>query len=78
VPRPPRKVPIKRLSLEMPTDVYERVEVLRDRTNSRSMAELIRRSVGLYKNLLDALDEDQRIIIRGKDGTEQRVVLGQI
>jgi len=78
VPRPPRKVPVKRLNLEMPTDVYDRVEILRDRTSSRSMAELIQRSVGLYKNLLDALDDDQQIIIRSKDGTEQRVILGQI
>lgn len=78
MPRPPRKIPVKRLSLEMPTDVYDRVEILRDRTNSRSMAELIQKSVGLYKNLLDALDDDQHIVIRGKDGTEQRVILGQI
>jgi metal-responsive CopG/Arc/MetJ family transcriptional regulator len=75
--RKPRAVPKVRLNLDMSTDVRDRLDELRDRSNADSRSELLRRALAVYDLLVTNEIEGGVAIVRGSDGKESRLVFAE-
>jgi metal-responsive CopG/Arc/MetJ family transcriptional regulator len=72
-----RAVPKVRLNLDMNTDVRDRLDELRDRSNADSRSELLRRALAVYDLLVTNEIEGGVAIVRGANGTESRLVFAE-
>lgn len=63
-----------RLSLEMDPNVRQLLEQLRDDTMADSLAEVIRRSLSVYRRIWSEQQEGAKIIIR-RDGSETELFI---
>lgn len=63
-----------RLSLELSNTARERLNVLRELSDSDSLTEVVRRSAAVYELLLDHQREGYEIVLR-KDGEERVLAL---
>lgn len=75
VARPLRNRPKVRLNLDMPEEIKERLDNLRELTNADSMSEVIRRALAVYDFLWQEKDDGADAIIRYKDGSEKHLKL---
>jgi hypothetical protein len=64
----------RRLSLDMPESVRDRLERLREQTGADSLAEVIRRSLAVYELLWEQKAANAEIIVE-KDGKKKTIVL---
>ena len=67
--------PSVRLSLEMDKSVREALEKLRDDTKADTLAEVIRRSLAVYKMIWAEHEAGAKIIIRREDGDVELMIL---
>lgn len=75
MPRPARKQPKVRLNLDMPEEIKEQLEELRDLTHADSMSEVVRRALAVYDFLLLEKSAGGVTFIRDKDGKERELFL---
>ena len=73
--RPARKQPKVRLNLDMPVEVKEQIEALRDRMRAESMSEVIRRALAVYDYLQSEQADGSHLVIRTRDGVEKGLPL---
>lgn len=64
-----------RLNLEIPDEVKQRLETLRDQSNATSLTEIIRRGLSLYDMLFTLQRKGGALIVRRPDGTEEKLLL---
>lgn len=64
-----------RLNLEISPQVRDRIERLRASTEAESLTEVIRRALAIYERLIELSESEHDIVIRGKDGDEQTLML---
>ena len=69
------KITKERLNLDFRPEVKARILSMQERWEADSMTEVIRRSVKVAETLQDALDMDSVIIIRDRDGNEQKLLI---
>ena len=67
-----RKRPV---NLTMSERTRSRIEVLKERLDSDSLSEVIRRSVELLEVLSERQSNGDAIILRATDGTEKEVII---
>lgn len=72
--RIPKTRKMVRLSLEMDPNVRQVLERLRDDTMADSLAEVIRRSLGVYRRIWSEHQGGAKIIIR-RDGNETELLI---
>ncbi len=72
--RIPKKHKMVRLSLEMDPNVRQLLEQLRDDTMADSLAEVIRRSLSVYRRIWSEHQEGAKIIIR-RDGADTELLI---
>ena len=53
----------------------DRIERLRASTEAESLTEVIRRALAIYERLIELSESEHDIVIRGKDGDEQTLML---
>jgi hypothetical protein len=53
----------KRLTLELPAPVRERLDQLRERTGAESVTEVIRRALALYDAVVSLGERDVRLLL---------------
>jgi hypothetical protein len=75
MPRPIRKQSKVRLNLDMPGEIKEQLEELRDLTHADSMSEVIRRALAVYDCLWAEKVAGGITVIRDKDGKEKQLLL---
>lgn len=73
--RPARKQPKVRLNLDMPVEVKEQLERIRDQLHADSMGEVIRRALAVYDYLHSEQADGAHLLIRTKDGVEKGLPL---
>lgn len=65
-----------RLNLELPERVRERLERVRELSESDSLTEVIRRALSVYDALLTTTHEEGgKVVLRGADGSERELLL---
>ena len=64
----------ERLNLALSPATRERLEELRRRTDADSAAEVIRRALAIYDDLLSVVDGGRKVAILGADGTPEEIV----
>jgi len=60
-----------RLSFEVPKKVQEQLRDITDRSGATSFTEVIRRALALYDLVLEHREDDGKVVLRYKDGTEE-------
>lgn len=75
MPRQARKQAKVRLNLDLPEEVKERLEVIREQTHADSMSEVIRRALAVYDFLSIEKLNGATLIVRGADGSEKQLEL---
>jgi len=73
-PRPPSKNEKKRLALELSTAARDNLDELQVMTDADSLAEVIRRSLNLYRLVVSAKQSGSSLIIRTKEGSKVKDV----
>jgi Arc/MetJ-type ribon-helix-helix transcriptional regulator len=73
--RPARKQPKVRLNLDMPVEVKEQIEALRDRMRAESMSEVIRRALAICDFVLTQQEQGATVLLRSSDGADTRLPL---
>ena len=73
--RIPKRVPTRRLNLEMTETVREKLETLREKTSADSLSEVIRRSLSFYELLVDEVRQGRNVVIRGPGSKERELVV---
>ena len=73
--RTARKQKKTRLNLEMPQEVYDRIEGLRDRTKADSMSEVVRRALALYDLMTEEAIEGWEVKLTRDDEEREIVIL---
>lgn len=53
----------------------QQLELLRDLTNADSMSEVVRRALAMYDFACNETSAGADIIVRAKDGSEQKILL---
>ena len=71
--RPEKKLPKVRLNLDMPVEVKEKIEALRDTNGIESLSEVVRRALAIYDLVMSAQAEGTAIIFKPKEGPEQHM-----
>ena len=71
---PPRKVDRHRLQLDFSPEAFERLMMIRERSEARTNAEVVRNALRLYEWFLEQKDQDYRIQLV-KDDTAKEVEL---
>jgi len=66
-----RKKPV---NLTMSDRTRSRIALLKERLDSDSLSEVIRRSVELLEVLTERQSSGDKIILRAKDGSEQEII----
>ncbi len=75
MPRRATEEPKVRLSLEIPERLRYRIEQLRTMSEAGTITEVVRRAVDVYDVVLSAKRTGQeRLILRGADGTERELI----
>ena len=75
MPRIPKKNKVKRLNLELATNVRTRMEVLRDETDAHSLTEVISRSLAIYDFLWTQKKAGGKLMIQDSEGMRELVIL---
>lgn len=76
MPRPKHSEPKVRLNLEISKSLRDRVERLQQTTEADSITEVIRRSVALAEELINATKRGDAVVIRdGTTGLEKTIML---
>ncbi|MCP5114485.1 MAG: ribbon-helix-helix protein, CopG family [bacterium] len=70
-----RSQDVQRLNLTTTKQVREKMEILRDKTNADSLAEVIRRSLALYEYILEEKERGARMFARTDDGEERELII---
>lgn len=65
----------KRLNLDLPAVVYERIRQLENITGATSTSEVLRRSLSLYDLLARAVRSGETVVLRKKSGQEREVLI---
>lgn len=73
--RPVRKQAKVRINLDMPVEVKELLEQIRDETHADSMGEVMRRAVFAYAFLLGEQKTGSTVVIRAPDSSEKGLPL---
>ena len=73
--RPASPFPRVRMSLDIAAGLRESLERLQVLLGAESLTEVIRRSVLAFEKLLNAERRGAAIVIREKDGTDNRVAI---
>lgn len=75
MPRPPSREARVRLNLDLPVSVRERMDRVREMSEADTISEVIRRSLAVYEALLDMAHDGAKVVTRGRDGTEEVVLM---
>jgi hypothetical protein len=59
----------KRVQLEMQLKSYERLQLMKERTEASSYAEVLKNALRLYEAIIDEYDAGSRLYLKDKDGT---------
>jgi len=62
-----------RLNLEFPEEVEGRLQILKQRSQSATITEVIRRSLALFNLYLNQTERGGAVIFRDSDGSEEKV-----
>lgn len=72
--RPEKKLPKVRLNLDMPAEVKEKIEALRDVNGIENLSEVVRRALAVYELIMSEQEEGAAIVFKKKDGKEQNII----
>ena len=75
MPRIPKKTKVRRLNLELATNVRTRMELLRDETGAHSLTEVISRSLAIYDYLWEQKKAGGKLLIQDSEGTREVVII---
>ena len=64
-----------RLSLDLDAETRERFAAVLARSNATSLTDLVRKSVALFAITTDHTASGGSLVLRHKDGSEERIVL---
>jgi hypothetical protein len=64
-----------RIQLEVSETVHQKIKDLCTKSNSTTMAEVIRRALAVYEAALNATGDGEKILIKSKDGTVKELVI---
>ena len=59
------------IQLILTPEAQKSIQELMDKTENRSVVELFKKTISLYKFLIDHAEEGGKVIIRSSDGTER-------
>lgn len=65
----------RRLNLELSAQARERLESLKERSDLSTMTDVVKRSLFLYDVMLKHQNAGGFIVLQGKDGSEERLLL---
>jgi hypothetical protein len=69
---PPPNIKEKiRLNLDISPKVNENLNALKERTESASVAEVMRRAIALYDLITTSIEHDATVVLRHRDGREE-------
>jgi len=71
--RPEKKLPKVRLNLDMPAEVKEKIEALRDANGIESLSEVVRRALAVYELVMSQQAAGTAIVFKPKEGPEQHI-----
>ena len=63
----------KLLQLEMPQKAYERLKLLKEKTEAPSYAEVIKNALKLYEAMIEETENGGFIYTKSSDGVETRI-----
>lgn len=66
---------IKRFNLRIDEEAYHQLILLKEKTESRNLAEIFRKALSAYDALNDAVIAGGKVFVRHADGKEQEVIL---
>lgn len=73
--REARKESRVRLTLDLRSDIREKLDNLQNKIGADSMTETIRRAIIIYNLLCDEKNKGNTIIFRTPDGEEERLII---
>jgi hypothetical protein len=66
LPKKPSKT--TRVQLELPEKSYERLNLLKEKTEAASYAEVLKNALRLYESIIMQVDSGKRLYLSDKDG----------
>lgn len=57
-----------RVQLELPEKSYERLNLLKEKTEAASYAEVLKNALRLYESIINQVDSGKRLYVSDKDG----------
>lgn len=63
-----KKVKTTRVQLELPEKSYERLNLLKEKTEASSYAEVLKNALRLYESVINQYDAGKRLYVSDKDG----------
>ena len=64
-----------RLNIALLSEVRKQIEDIRDYTHAESMTKVIRKAVSVYDNSLSLTEDSSQIIVRGKEGDKEIILV---
>lgn len=65
----PEEGKTKRVQLEMQQKSYDRLQLMKEKTEASSYAEVLKNALRLYEAIIDQYDAGRRLYLKDKDGT---------